>query len=70
MYNFNEIVGMYTIKHIIRKHKEQASAWDQNDLHRMKDNKFMRSLTAHRIIVYPPPLPSPFRGDYPTASEI
>ena len=43
MYNFNEIVGMYTIKHIIRKHKEQASAWNQNDLHRMKDNTFMRS---------------------------
>ena len=43
MYNFNEIVGVSAIKHIIRKHKEQATALYQNYLHRMKDNKVMRS---------------------------
>ncbi len=43
MYNFNEIVGVYTLKHIIRKHKEQATAWYQNYRHWMKDNKVMRS---------------------------
>ena len=31
------------IKHIIRKHKEQATAWYQNYLYRVKDNTVMKS---------------------------
>ena len=38
----NELVGMYTLRHTIRKNKEQATAWFQNNLHWMKDNKVMR----------------------------
>ena len=37
-----KLVG-YIIKYVIKKHKEHATPWYQNYLHRMKNNKVMRS---------------------------
>ena len=54
IYEVMKLVGYLIIKHVIKKHKAQATTRYQNYLHRMKNNKVMRSQSYNVKMVYPP----------------
>ena len=56
-YAVMKLVGDIIIKHVIKKHKEHATTWYQNYLHKMKNSKVMRS-QIYKVKWYIPPLRS------------